>query len=85
MSEDPGEDIVACFAACGVGSNGQQRLSDQGTVFASLVDSPPLLREPEHLDDVALRARRSDDASHQPELLASKAELGVDLGHQLFG
>jgi hypothetical protein len=46
-----------------------------------LVDAPSLLREPEHLDDVVLRARRSDDASHQPERLASKAQLGVDLGH----
>ena len=83
MSEDPGHDIVARFAACGVGTDRPQRLADQSAVLARLVDSPPLLRETQDHKDVVLRAWRPDDSSRQPRLLAPKAELGIDLVHQL--
>lgn len=81
MSEDPWQDIVARLATGRVGTDHHQRLANQRAVLASLVDSPPLLRELE--DHQVLRAWRPDDSSHQPRLLALEAELGIDLVHQL--
>jgi hypothetical protein len=55
VGEDAGANVFARLAALWIARDCDERFLDQARVFASLRDSPALLRVLDDLDDVALR------------------------------